>query len=85
MQIHVLVNKLYMLVHSWYPQYCCHEQHCKPISCNEIIETSTDYIWNGVHFSVVNVYPSLDAMCHACIQQGAGFVNGLCLFIQMST
>ena len=35
-----------LLVHSWYSQQCCGEQHCRPVPCEELIWRD-EYIYFG--------------------------------------
>jgi len=78
------MEKLLKFIHSWYPMSCCSNQDCHPVDCNQIIDTSQGYIYDGITFSYDRVYPSLDQFCHACIHHYETVTNGLCLFIQMN-
>lgn len=70
------------LVHNWYPADCCSLKDCKPIPCDQIIETAKGYLYNGLEFTEAMVRPSLDSLCHVCINI---YNTPMCLFIQMSS
>jgi len=62
---------LLFFAHSFYPQWCCGSQDCRPIPCSEIV------IEDGVA-----VFPSPDQRCHACVHLGAGGYHHLfCVFV----
>jgi len=61
-----------IVVHSWYPQWCCGSQDCHPVPCSEITITK----------DTVAVLQSLDEQCHACDHLGTGgFHHRYCVFI----
>jgi len=60
-----------ILVHSWYPTWCCGSQDCHPVPCSEIT------IAEGTA-----VLPSPDQSCHACVHLGSGGYQHLyCVFV----
>ena len=79
-----------------YPMNCCHEQHCRPVACNEIHRIHkevgngpygppTVYNWEYNGFIFQKVEPSGDSSCHACFANDYkpgrdGNKYGLCLF-----
>jgi len=70
---------LLIVIHSWYPQSCCAEQHCKPVPCEELVEQADGkWRWHDYYFVRSVVYPSQDKFCHVCTIGP----NGQCAFIQ---
>lgn len=70
---------LVLLIHSWYPQSCCADTHCKPVPCDELTEQEDgSWRWQTYHFQRSQVEPSQDQYCHVCIIGQAG----KCAFIQ---
>lgn len=72
--------------HSWYPNDCCHDVDCHPISCEEIEEQKDGSAkWNGFVFAGKQIRPSQDSKCHACIMpRMGGGEQPLCLFTQQN-
>jgi hypothetical protein len=72
-----------ILVHSWYPQACCAETHCRPVSCTTIQTHSDGSIsWTGLHFVRDQVHPSRDGYCHVCLgYMMTGLREPYCAFI----
>lgn len=68
------------LAHSWYPQFCCGERDCRPVSCMTIRETKDGYIWNGIKFPTAT--PSQDNQCHVCTGGTIEHPFGRCLFMK---
>jgi len=78
----LLVLTVYAFGHSWYPVECCTNIHCEAVPCDAILETTTDYVYEGMHFVGAQVKPSMDSMCHACWDHV--WKKPMCLFIQNS-
>ncbi len=81
-----LAIAIVILVHDaggWtYPFNCCGMQHCKPVSCDEIFEDRNGlWHWDKYMFHPIQVQPSQDRFCHACIIGS----NGACLFTQQGS
>ena len=56
-----------LLIHMAYPPECCHnQQHCRPIPCDSIEETSRGNVHDHLLYPANRTYPSLDGQCHAC-------------------
>ena len=72
-------------IHSWYPNSCCSERDCKPVLCEELVETPTGwlYIPTGNHFTPAQVLPSEDRHCHVCLGGilGQTVKRSICAFI----
>jgi hypothetical protein len=75
--------------HSWYPHDCCHGQDCRPVPCDELVETRYGLMWRGVVlFSETQVRPSLDQFCHVCAKEQKGTIIPylpLCVFVAPSS
>jgi hypothetical protein len=71
--------------HSWYPHDCCHDADCRPVPCEELVETRNGIMWRGVVlFNDAQVKPSQDRFCHVCAKEQAGTLLPylpLCAFI----
>jgi hypothetical protein len=71
--------------HSWYPQDCCRGQDCRPVPCDELVETRYGLMWRGtVLFNETQVRPSLDQFCHVCAKEEQGAIIPylpLCVFV----
>lgn len=74
-----------VLAHSWYPASCCSDNDCKPVACEDIDETPTGYIYDGVTFQKSAAKPSKDRYCHVCIMKSGSTRTGLCLFTLQGT
>jgi len=68
-----------------YPNSCCSERDCKPVLCEELVETPTGwlYIPTGNHFTPAQVLPSEDRHCHVCLGGilGQTVKRSICAFI----
>ena len=73
-------TKLFILIHDWYPANCCSNHDCKPVPCDEITQ-STDGLYHWFNYTFASVQPSLDNLCHTCINS---IGKGTCLFLQYS-
>jgi hypothetical protein len=76
--------------HSWYPHDCCHDGDCRPVPCDELVETRNGLMWRGVAlFNDIQVQPSRDQFCHVCAkeQKGSSLLPylPLCAFIAPSS
>jgi hypothetical protein len=76
--------------HSWYPHDCCHDGDCRPVPCDELVETRNGIMWRGVVlFNDAQVKASQDQFCHVCAkeQKGSSILPylPLCAFIQPSS
>src|SRR5271168_3376330 len=59
--------------HSWYPHDCCHDADCRPVPCDELVETRNGIMWRGVVlFNDAQVKASQDRFCHVCAKEQAG-------------
>jgi hypothetical protein len=71
--------------HSWYPKDCCQGQDCRPVPCDELVETRHGLMWRGVViFNETQVKPSLDQFCHVCAKEQQGSIIPylpLCVFV----
>ena len=81
------VNGLIQLAHSWYPGYCCSNQDCHPIPCEEVHELANGtYEYAGYIFQADRVKESLDQFCHACYNPTyEALHHGICLFLKSLT
>lgn len=67
--------------HSWYPAECCHDQDCRPVPCDELIEQKDGSIKYSTHvFPKGKIRPSQDSMCHVCLSKT--YEYPYCVFIQ---
>ncbi|HEX7960715.1 MAG TPA: hypothetical protein VF493_12400 [Terriglobales bacterium] len=73
------------MAHSWYPMECCHDQDCRKVPCDELVETPNGYLFDGVTFSKAMERPSKDRWCHVCIMGSGGGRRGLCVFTQQGS
>lgn len=73
------------LAHSWYPLSCCSNNDCRRVPCEDIAETSTGYLYDGVTFEKSAMKPSQDRWCHVCILESGSSKRGLCLFTLQGT
>ena len=78
------------MAHGWYPISCCYDHDCKRVPCEEILETPTGYLYDGVPFAKSAMKPSQDRWCHVCIFESKGLGgktdrNGRCLFTIQGT
>ena len=75
--------------HSWYPKDCCHDGDCRPVPCDELVETRHGIMWRGVVlFNDAQVKASQDQFCHVCAKEQKGTwlpYLPLCAFIQPSS
>lgn len=73
------------MAHSWYPVNCCHDNDCRRVPCEDIAETPTGYLYDGVKFEKSAMQPSRDRWCHVCILEAGSTKRGLCLFTLQGT
>ena len=75
--------------HSWYPKECCSDEDCRPVPCDELIESGYGLTWRGkVFFNERQTHASLDNRCHVCIRSYVGFFVPsvpICVFIPSPT
>src|ERR1700722_8506421 len=76
--------------HSWYPHDCCHDADCRPVPCDELVETRHGVMWRGVVlFNDAQEKASQDRFCHVCAKEQVGSsllpYLPLCAFIQPSS
>jgi hypothetical protein len=75
--------------HSWYPKDCCHGADCRPVPCDELVETRNGLMWRGVvPFTETQVKPSQDQFCHVCAKEQRGTILPylpLCVFVAPSS
>jgi len=75
--------------HSWYPKNCRHDGDCRPVPCDELVETKNGIMWRGVAlFNDAQVKASQDQFCHVCAKEQKGTLLPylpLCAFIQPSS
>lgn len=70
---------------TWYPSECCeYLQHCKPVACDQILQTAKGYLYQGLEFTGTMVKSSQDALCHVCMSSWQALKGPLCVFIQMN-
>ena len=79
----MMVVLAFILIHSWYPALCCNGSgdggDCRPVPCDELVETERGVRWREVEFPREQVHPSLDRQCHVCIGP-TGITH--CVFVQ---
>lgn len=61
------MKALLILAHLFYAQECCHEQHCHPVPCKEVIDLGSGWQWQGNTFARAMLRVSPDGDCHVCI------------------
>jgi hypothetical protein len=75
--------------HSWHPKNCCHDGDCRPVPCDELVETRYGIMWRGlVLFNGAQVKPLQDQFCHVCARRQTRTIFPylpLCAFIQPSS
>jgi hypothetical protein len=75
--------------HSWYPHDCCHDGDCRPVPCDELVETRYGIMRRGVVlFNDAQVNASQDQFCDVCAKKQTGTVLPylpLCAFVQPSS
>jgi hypothetical protein len=68
-----------------YPEDCCAEQHCHPVTCESINEKDGGYTWRNLFFTKAQTKLSGDGDCHVCHRWGdvGHYVpaNPECLFL----
>ncbi len=81
--IQLIAAAAIVLAHSFYPQSCCSDTHCRPVPCDQLIEQPNgDVLFNGtITVPSRSVSPSPDRRCHICIIAG----SGVCAFLQYGT
>ena len=78
-------SNLFLLIHSWYPTYCCSGQDCRPVPCDQLIEQQDGTVlYQGIKFLANTIHPSQDALCHVCYTLSSTIVNPICAFLQYS-
>jgi hypothetical protein len=70
------------LAHSWYPLVCCGNLDCFPVACDQLVETSSGWLYvpTGNMFKREQVQPSRDHHCHVCFGLG-GDRRSICAFV----
>ena len=68
-----------------YPYECCGSHDCKPIACDQLVETRNGWLYlpTGNEFTPYQVRPSQDRHCHVCL--GQTDKRSLCAFILSSS
>ena len=72
----VVLVAAFLLVHDWYPYWCCGGNDCHEIPCSDVREVKGGYMVHELFFSSAS--PSPDGHCHAC----ATGATTHCLFIK---
>lgn len=68
--------------HSLYDWYCCEDQHCHAIPCEELTRQGKSLIWKGFEFTEKMFKLSPDGQCHTCIiKNGEGIEIPRCLYL----
>ena len=77
-----LVAAIPALAHSWYPLACCGNIDCFPITCDQLVETVSGWLYvpTGNLFKREQVQPSQDYHCHVCLGRGID-QRSICAFI----
>ncbi len=77
-----------ILIHSFYEQDCCREQHCHPVPCEEIESMASGWVWHplghaAVTFNRGTQKPSPDGACHVCVldMMNTGMHDGICIYL----
>lgn len=66
--------------HSWYPSWCCSDQDCLPVPCEDLLtQGDGSVIYDGITFAKEMVKESKDQFCHVCMTAAR---TPLCLFQQ---
>ena len=73
------------LAHMGYDLQCCSDQHCHPVSCEELIEQGKNVIYHGMTFSGDMIKSTKDNLCHVCTMPSWSGERPLCVYIQFST
>jgi hypothetical protein len=71
-----------VLAHSWYPLACCGHIDCFPVTCDQLVETVSGWLYvpTGNLFKLEQVQPSQDRNCHVCLGLGRDH-RSICAFI----
>ena len=71
-----------VLAHSWYPLACCGHIDCFPVTCDQLVETVSGWLYvpTGNLFKREQVQPSQDRNCHVCLGFGRDH-RSICAFI----
>lgn len=79
----MILSAALILIHSWYPAECCHDQDCHPVPCDALVETKAGIEWRGYTFTGKQIRPSQDSQCHVCAWEYAGRIvpQGWCVFV----
>ena len=79
---------LIILIHSFYDPDCCENQHCHPVPCEQITDTSWGWLWRdgdklAVHFDKRQFKPSPDGNCHVCVANTTDtpVLHGICIYL----
>lgn len=74
-----------MLIHSWYPDFCCSDKDCRPVPCQEITRgmegNHLTFYYQGKKLITTTVKESPDGECHVCVDSYAF----RCLFLPEET
>jgi hypothetical protein len=70
------------LSHSWYPSDCCSGKDCKPVECDQLVETRNGIVYKDKLFTRDKIRPTQDFNCHICMNEELG---PLCVFTMPST
>lgn len=70
--------------HSWYPPVCCSDHDCRPVACDDLVETNDGgyrYLSDegNVSYRRDQVKLSQDRKCHVCFSSAR---TPYCVFIQ---
>src|SRR5262245_34229778 len=70
--IAALVAAFPVLPHSWSPLACCDNMHCFPLTCDQLVEAVSGWLYvpTGNLFKREQVQPSQDHHCHVCLGRG---------------
>ena len=71
-----------VLPHSWYPWACCGDIDCFPVTCDQLVETFSGWLYvpTGNLFKREQVQLSQDRNCHVCLALGRDR-RSICAFI----
>ena len=71
-----------VLPHSWYPWACCGDIDCFPVTCDQLVETVSGWLYvpTGNLFKREQVQLSQDHNCHVCLALGRDR-RSICAFI----
>lgn len=72
-----MILALILLAHSWYPQECCDQRHCRPVPCSEIKSIGDYWAWWSFSWPKNEARTSPDGFCHVCVGDNVSY----CLFL----